>query len=186
MLLRAHRTAPRRNSSRARRAPERGYVDRRHQRRGGLGRSRTVRRHCRPVARQRVGHERVEPSMSASRRLSPGEYPDRDVLAGRQAPSERDEASSASQSLLAPAAAPRPGGAREPAPAAAEHPAAPPNSPASTLPAARRVDRALERGSASSRVARSLFFARVLADDANSRCDDRIRSEASLGSRAPA
>lgn len=100
--------------------------------------------------------------------------------AGSRLP-ERDEASSASQSLLAPAAgAPARLAAfenlRQPA---AEHPAAPPNS--ASIDTCQRLDGSTapsSAGSASSRVARSLFFARVLADDANSRCDDRIRSEA--------
>ena len=62
---------------------------------------------------------------------------------------------------------------------AAEHPAAPPElGQHRHLPSADGSTAPSSAGSASSRVARSLFFARVLADDANSRCDDRIRSEA--------
>lgn len=67
--------------------------------------------------------------------------------AGSRLP-ERDEASSASQSLLAPAAgAPAPGGVREPAPAGGRAPGGPAElGQHRHLPAARRVDRALERG----------------------------------------
>ena len=133
-------------------SPERGYVDRRHQRRGGLGADPGHREEALVdlVARQRVGHERVELlDVSVEGGYLPGEYPDRDVLAGRQAPSRARRG----QQRLPEPPGPRhggaraPGGAREPAPAGGGAPGGPAElGQHRHLPSARRVDRALERG----------------------------------------
>ena len=131
--------------------PERGYVDRRHQRRGGLGADPGHREEALVdlVARQRVGHERVELlDVGVEGGYLPGEYPDRDVLAGREPPSR---ARRGQQRLPEPPGPRRggaraPGGVREPAPAGGRAPGGPAElGQHRHLPAARRVDRALER-----------------------------------------
>ena len=132
--------------------PERGYVDRRHQRRGGLGADPGHREEALVdlVARQRVGHERVELlDVGVEGGYLPGEYPDRDVLAGREPPSR---ARRGQQRLPEPPGPRRggaraPGGVREPAPAGGGAPRRRAElGERRHVPAARRVDGPLQRG----------------------------------------
>ena len=131
---------------------ERGYVDRRHQRRGGLGADSGHREQALVglVARQRIRHEGVERlDVGVEGGYLPGEHPHRDVLAGRQPPPRARRR----QHRLPEPPGPRRGrarargGAREPAPAGGRAPGGPAElGQQRHLPAARRVDPFLERG----------------------------------------